>query len=125
MRIPNEKFDRYLEEAFERLPIYFKEKMHNVAILVDDHPTKEQLGKAKLQKNIALFGLFEGYGQSKKINMGAVLPDRITLFRRPIMDNCSTEEAIKDQIESTLRHEIAHHFGSDEGGARKAGKINK
>lgn len=123
MRIPNDKFDRYVEEAFDRLPEYFKEKMNNVALLVDDRPTKDQSGKVRLQKNIALFGLFEGYGQSKRINMGPVLPDRITLFRKAIMDHCNNEEEIKAQIESTLRHEIAHHFGSDEGGAKKAGKI--
>jgi len=125
MNVPNEKFDEWVGEAFDALPDDVTVHLHNVAILTEDYPTKEQLGKTKKEKNVTLLGLFEGYGQSKKINYGVVLPDRITLFRRPIMQLCSTEEEIKDQIMRTLRHEIAHHFGSDEKGATSASKIRK
>lgn len=125
MNISNEEFDRYLEEAFDNLPEHFKEKLYNVAIMVDDYPTKEQLGKTKLLKDDLLYGLFEGVGQSARINFGVVLPDRITIFRKSIMRNHNTLEDIKKQIDSTLRHEISHHFGSDEKGARSAGKIIK
>lgn len=123
MNIPQEQFDKYVEEAFDALPEDVHIHLNNVAILVEDYPTKEQLGKTKLPNNLTLYGLFEGYAQSARLNFGAVLPDRITIFRKAIMHNCATEEDIKKQVTSTLKHEIAHHFGSSEKGAKLAGKI--
>jgi predicted Zn-dependent protease with MMP-like domain len=67
-------------------------------------------------------GLYEGYHQAKRLNIGLVFPDRITLFKKSIESMCRTEEELKKQITSTVRHEIAHHFGSDEMGAQKAGQ---
>ena len=70
----------------------------------------------------SLLGIYEGYIQSRKTNVGVVLPDKITLFRVPIINSCSSLEKCKKIITKTLKHEIAHHFGSDELGARKAEK---
>ncbi len=120
MIISNGQFDKFVEESFAVLPEEIKSKMNNVAILVDDEPTPEQIKKVKLKPGVLLFGLFEGVGQSRRINYGPILPDRITLFRKAILSRCQTEEEVKNQITSTLKHEIAHHFGSDEVGARKA-----
>jgi predicted Zn-dependent protease with MMP-like domain len=122
MRLSEERFNKYVEEAFDSLSEEIKDKLNNVAILVEDYPTKEQLHKVKLAKDAVLFGLFEGYGQAKKINFGPVLPDRITLFRKAILNYCDNDNELKRQIANTLKHEIAHHFGSDESGARKASK---
>ena len=103
--------------------LVLKFKMHNVAILTADSPTKEQLGKTgRHGRNYMLFGLFEGYGQSSRQNFGPVLPDKITIFRKPICSYASNIEEAKRQIISTIKHEIAHHFGSDEKGAHQAGK---
>jgi predicted Zn-dependent protease with MMP-like domain len=120
MKISYELFQKFTEEALNSLPDRTKKHMHNVAIFVEDFPSKEQLEKIKLGKHNVLFGLFEGYAQAKKINFGPVLPDKITLFRKAISDYCSDEVEIKEKISNTLKHEIAHHFGLDEKGARKA-----
>ena len=122
MDISQEQFEKLVEEAMDNLPERFKEKMHNVAIIVADFPTEEQLGKTGKKEKYALLGLYEGYIQSRKLNFGVVLPDRITIFRVPIMQSCSTEEECRKRVEDTVKHEIAHHFGSDEKGARKAEK---
>ena len=124
MNVPNEQFDRWVGEAMDALPEDVRQHMHNVVLLAEDYPTKEQLGKTK-KEGMTLLGIFEGYGQSKRINYGVILPDKITLFRKPIMKFCNGEQEIKDQIMRTLRHEIAHHFGSDERGATRASKIKK
>lgn len=78
--------------------------------------------KLDIKSKFGLFGIFEGRAQGRRINIGAVLPDRITLFRVPIMNSCDNIETLKKQISKTLRHEIAHHFGSDELGAINASK---
>lgn len=122
MNIPQEQFEKIVEEALDNLPDKFKEKMHNVAIVVADFPTSAQLGKTKRDNKYSLLGLYEGYVQSRRLNFGVVLPDKITIFRAPLMQTSNNIEECKRNIEDTVKHEIAHHFGSDEKGARKAAK---
>lgn len=122
MKITTEKFNTLVSEAIDSLPEYFHEKINNLAFFVEDFPTKEQLGKVGRKGRHELLGLFEGYIQSSRKNFGVVLPDKITIFQIPMMENCQSEEEIKEKIAKVVRHEIAHHFGSDEDGARKAEK---
>jgi len=125
MLISDEQFNQLVNQAIDELPERFKQRLNNVAVFVEDAPTAEQLKKAKLSSGQSLFGLFEGYAQARKLNYGPVLPDRITIFRRAIIGYSSDLGEAKQQIFSTVKHEIAHHFGSDERGASKAGRKNK
>jgi predicted Zn-dependent protease with MMP-like domain len=122
MYLSNEQFEELVSEALDSLPDNFKVKMNNVAIIIEDFPTKEQTKKLRLGSQYSLFGLFEGYIQSKRLNFGPVLPDKITIFKKPILQSCNDEIECRRQIFNTVRHEIAHHFGSDEKGARNAAK---
>ena len=124
MIIEEKEFAKYVSEAIDELPKRFQKKTNNLAFFVEDFPTETQLQKYSKDKdnNFSLFGLFEGYVQSRRHNFGAVLPDRITIFRIPIMQSCSNEKELKKRISSVVNHEIAHHFGSDEIGAKKAEK---
>jgi len=122
MKISREKFEQLVNKAVESLPEKFKNKLYNVAIFIEDYPTKAQLGKLDKKNNYTLFGLFEGYCQAKRLNFGPVLPDRITIFRQPICKYCSSEREVKQKVINTVKHEIAHHFGSNEDGARRAGR---
>lgn len=116
------QFEKIVSQALESLPEKFWNRLNNVAIFAEDEPTEEQLNKVKLRKGDLLFGLFEGYAQGRKINVGPVLPDRITIFRIAILSQSDNIAELKQKIISTVKHEIAHHFGSDESGAAKAGK---
>ena len=120
--ILKKEFENIVAEALDGLPEKFRIKLNNVAIFVEDEPTEEQLKKVKLKKGDLLFGLFEGFAQGRNLNFGPVLPDRITIFRQAILSQESDLDKIKQKIISTVKHEIAHHFGSDEKGAAKAGK---
>ena len=122
MNIPPEQFEKIVEEALDNLPDKFKAKLHNVAIVIADFPTSEQLGKTKKDNKYSLLGLYEGVIQSRRLNFGVVLPDKITIFRVPLMQTSNNLEECKKNIVDTVKHEIAHHFGSDEKGARKAAK---
>lgn len=124
MKINREKFEKLVAEAIDSLPDNIKAHINNVAIFVEDWPTAEQLGKTgRGRRDYMLFGLFEGYAQARRLNFGPVLPDRITIFRGPICEYAGNdEEAIKKQVASTVKHEIAHHFGSDEAGAGQASR---
>jgi predicted Zn-dependent protease with MMP-like domain len=127
MDVPSEKFEEIVSEVLNGLPDKFKEKINNLAVFVEDFATPKQLGKTgrNSQAKYELLGLYEGYVQSSRKNVGVVFPDKITIFRVPVMQECSTEEELKKSIAGVVIHEIAHHFGSDEKGARKAEKVNK
>ncbi len=121
LNISQQEFQKVIEQALDKLPDKFKDRLNNVAIFAEDEPTLEQLKKVNLKRNDVLFGLFEGYAQAKRLNFGPVLPDRITIFRKAILSQSDSESELIQKIISTVKHEIAHHFGSDEKGARKAG----
>jgi predicted Zn-dependent protease with MMP-like domain len=122
MKISHEQFEKIVAEALDAIPDEFMNKIHNVAIMVEDFPSEEQMKRTKIKSKYGLLGLYEGHIQSRRINIGPVLPDRITIFRVPIMKSCDTNDECRDRIINTVRHEIAHHFGSDEKGARQAAK---
>jgi len=122
IQINKQEFEKTVEQTLDGLPEKFKDKLNNVAIFVEDEPTEEQLDKVNLRRGDILFGLFEGYAQGRKLNFGPVLPDRITIFRKAILSQSDSASELKQKIISTVKHEIAHHFGSDERGAARAGK---
>lgn len=107
-----QRFESLVVEAIDRLPLEFQEKLENVDIIVEDWPSNLQLGKLRLRHSSQLLGLYEGVPQTMRdrgYNM--VLPDKITIFQRPIEQICSTNSEIENEIEQVVLHEIAHHFG--------------
>ncbi len=122
MIVSQQEFEKIVKGALDSLTDKFNGRLNNVAIFVEDEPTDDQLNKVNLKRGDLLFGLFEGYAQARRLNFGPVLPDRITIFRRAILSQSASAAELKQKIISTVKHEIAHHFGSDERGATRAGK---
>jgi len=115
-----EEFEQIVSEAIDELPEKFRAKMNNVAILIEEFPSSKTLREYGIRSKYGLFGLYEGYVQSSCRNVGVVTPDMITIFRMPILRSCRTRKECQQKIIETVKHEIAHHFGSGEPGARKA-----
>jgi predicted Zn-dependent protease with MMP-like domain len=116
-------FYTLIDEAMEDMPSEFQEKLDNVNIFVEPHPTEEQARKFKLRENhTTLFGLYEGIPHTRRgrYGIGATVPDKITLFAYPIMSRAKTRQELKAQIKDTLYHEIGHHFGMSEEEIHKA-----
>jgi len=121
-----EKFGEIVAEGIDAIPEKFLRKLSNVAIIIESNPTPEQRKKLKLQHNWTLFGLYEGIPQSARLgNYTGVLPDKITIFQKPIEDEAESEEEIKEIVRNTVWHEIAHHFGMDESRVCKAEERRK
>jgi len=109
------EFEKLVEEGMEQIPKEFLAKLENVAVVVEDEPNEEQLKKVGLAKNQILFGLYEGVPQTHRgPNYGMTLPDKITIFQKPIELFCRDENEIREKVTETVWHEIAHHFGTDE-----------
>jgi predicted Zn-dependent protease with MMP-like domain len=111
-----EKFEWFVARAVEELPEEFLTRLENVDVVVEERPTAAQVVRAKLRRGETLLGLYEGVPQTKRGgHYGMVLPDKITIFQRPIEARCRNEEEIFAEIQRVVKHEIAHHFGiSDE-----------
>lgn len=110
-----EKFEALVVKAIDNLPPEFRRKLENVDIVVEDWPTHRQLRQARRSHTTQLLGLYQGVPQTKRgRGYGLVLPDKITLFQKPIEAQCLLGEQIETVVEEVVRHEIAHHFGLDE-----------
>ena len=108
----SEEFNKLVAKAVEDLPREFIDMLENVDIVVEDYPTPEQLGKSELGRDETLLGLYEGIPQtSRTTGYSMVLPDKITIFQKPIEAMCHNSDEIYAEVKKTLRHEIAHHFG--------------
>jgi predicted Zn-dependent protease with MMP-like domain len=107
-----ERFDRLVAEAVESLPPEFKQRLENIDVVVQDWPTRQQLVSVGLRSRWELLGLYEGIPLTAAgRNHAAALPDKVTIFRKPIEMAYRTEGRILRGIADTVRHEIAHHFG--------------
>jgi predicted Zn-dependent protease with MMP-like domain len=110
-------FESVVEAALADIPDALWNKIDNVAVVVEEWPTPQQLGRVGVRSGGLLLGLYEGVPLTERTHhYGLVPPDKITIFRGPILRVCPPDEtAIRTQIRRTVLHEIAHHFGiSDE-----------
>lgn len=113
-------FEYLVERALEDIPSEFKEKLENVSIVTADWPSRYQL--AKVGGKGFLLGLYEGVPQTRRgrYGVGGTLPDKITIFKIPILRISRTLEDVIRQVRSTVIHEVGHHFGLSEAEVRKA-----
>lgn len=111
-QLSDQQFDELITRAMDELPQEYIRGLDNVAIVMADDPTDEQLQKMKIRENSVLLGLYEGIPLTQRGNgYTFVLPDKITLFKHSIQKVCRTESELFEQIKRTLWHEIAHFYG--------------
>lgn len=114
MTISDAEFDQLITRAMDELPQAYIKGLDNVAIVYADDPDEHQRVKANLQPNSLLFGLYEGIPMTKRgAGYTFVLPDKITIFKNPILAVVQTPKELFEQVKRTLWHEIAHFYGLD------------
>lgn len=123
MEMTNEEFEKVVVEALKSLPEEFVVQLENVAITVKEKPDVMDLENIKKEhENILLFGLYKGVPKTKRGSYYSSLPDKIVIFKEPILLVSSSIEDAKKRIRDTVLHEIGHHFGMSEKDLEKAGK---
>ncbi|MFF5231047.1 metallopeptidase family protein [Dactylosporangium sp. NPDC000521] len=106
MQMSKERFEELVGEALDEVPEELLDLMDNVVILVVDDPPPGEPD---------LLGLYEGYSLTERgWDYSGVLPDRISIYRNPILAICDDEDDVVDEVAITVVHEIAHHFGIDD-----------
>ena len=115
MRIPREAFRRLVEEALTEIPRRFREAMTNVAVVVEDEPSPELLREMEMEPGESLFGLYQGTPLPERSwSHGNTLPDRITIYQRPIEESSEDHEDVIVCVAETVIHEFGHYFGLSE-----------
>ncbi len=108
----NSAFEQLVVGALDSLPADIRQVLDNVEVTVAQDPSPTTLKQLGIQRGQLLFGLYEGVPQTRRTShYGLVLPDKITIYQRPIEQVCRTPAAIRSQVRQTVLHELAHHFG--------------
>ncbi|MCE7004889.1 metallopeptidase family protein [Kibdelosporangium philippinense] len=105
VEMPRARFEELVSEALDLVPREFAKAMDNVVVLVEEYNAEEP----------SILGLYHGIALTERTSQyGGVLPDRISIYREPILQICETEDDVVDEVVTTVVHEIAHHFGIDD-----------
>ncbi len=108
-------FEKLVAEALDELPRRFRRHLRNVAVVVEQEPSQGLLEDMGLWPGGTLLGLYQGVPLPRRgFSYGNVLPDRITIFQKPLEAMCRTREEIKHAVKETVIHEIGHYFGLDD-----------
>jgi predicted Zn-dependent protease with MMP-like domain len=114
-------FDRLVANAWDRIPPRFRSRMKNIALLVADEPSREQLARGRVPRGGTLLGLYEGRPlTTRSVFEPFAMPDRITIFEGPHRRLARGPDHLASLVEDTVWHEVAHYFGMDERQVRAA-----
>lgn len=109
VQVDRGRFEQLVADALDGIPEELGALMENVAVVVEEWPTPEQLGGT----GGTLLGLYEGVALTRRspLSYAGTMPDRITIFRGPISERAADEEGLVELVVTTVIHEVAHHFG--------------
>ncbi|AMU19532.1 putative zinc metalloprotease [Mycobacteroides abscessus subsp. bolletii] len=105
VQMGEQRFEELVSDALDAIPPQLAAAIDNVVVLVQDHHPEDP----------ELLGLYEGIALTERDSFYAgALPDTITIYREPLLEMCSSEQEVVDEVTITVIHEIAHHFGIDD-----------
>jgi len=115
VKLSRREFEELVIVALEGLPKFFKKRMKNIDIAVEERASPELRQEMKLERSSELLGLYQGVPIDRRgFYYGNVLPDKITLFQVPIESICKTKEEIEEKVREVVVHEVGHYFGLDD-----------
>lgn len=107
MEMERAEFEALVDRALDGIPDEIASRVHNVVVLVEDEPPDDEPDD--------LLGLYDGIALTERSDMdGGALPDRIFVFRGPLLDYCDDAAQLEEEVRITVVHEVAHHFGIDD-----------
>ncbi len=108
------RFEQLVAEAIESLPDDFRERLDNVAVVVEDLPSPAEARRAG-RRGGRLLGLYQGQPLTKRDSRyGMTFPDKITIYQLNVESLCRNDDQVREEVRTTVLHEIAHHFGIDD-----------
>jgi len=113
MQVSDQQFEDFIAEAIAATSPVYKERLQNIAFIVEDDPSPAQRQKMGLLPYQTLLGLYEGVPLPARGGATKLLPDKITLFKNPLLAKSASIEELRENIRHTVWHEVAHYFGLD------------
>jgi predicted Zn-dependent protease with MMP-like domain len=107
-------FEELVERALEAIPSPFREHLAEVAIVIDDQPSPDQLGANDMDPDDSMYGIYEGVPITEYGADWVAMPNRITLFRLPLEEDFPDPDDLAAEVRITVIHELAHHLGIDD-----------
>jgi predicted Zn-dependent protease with MMP-like domain len=114
MRVPPEEFEKLVARALDGLPEEFAELLENVAVVVEEEPDPDDLASLDMDADEELFGLYLGVPLPERVGGYGALPDRIAIYRGPILRHCQDRRQVIREVRDTVVHELGHYFGLEE-----------
>ena len=116
IRVSREQFEQLVEKALDALPEDFAALLDNVAVVVEEEPSPEDLAEVGMEADEAdeLFGLYTGVNLLERGAEYSALPDRIAIYRGPILRACTSRREVVREVRDTVIHELGHYFGMEE-----------
>ena len=115
MKLTRRQFESLVDRALAHLPRPFREKLENIAVVVEDWADEATLAEMEIEPPDTLYGLYRGTDLTRRDSMyGGVLPDVITIYQGPIEEDCETLEEMEEVVADTVVHELGHYFGLDD-----------
>ena len=109
------QFEVLVDKALRQLPRKFRERIANIAVVVEDWAEAETLAEMGIEPPDTLYGLYRGIDLTRRdSSYGNVLPDVITIYQGPIEEDAADEEDMVDIVRETVVHEVGHYFGLDD-----------
>ena len=109
--INDEDFDKILDGAIANVPMPYRDRLENIAFLIEDEPSDEQRVRLNLGVGQTLLGLYEGVPLPVRGGRDKILPDKITIFKKPLLQASNNTQELKENVGRTVWHEVAHYFG--------------
>ncbi len=106
------RFLRLVRRALDDLPPPFRDRLDNVAVVVERRPRAHHRRSLGLRRDQTLFGLYEGVPLIERDSYGPLLPDKITIFQEPLEREFRDEATLVAEVRRTVLHELAHFFGT-------------
>ena len=115
MRLTRRQFEALVDRALARLPRRFRDKLENIAVVVEDWADEETLAEMGIEPPDTLYGLYRGTDLTRRDSFyGGVLPDVVTIYQGPIEEDCDTVAEMEGVVLDTVVHEVGHYFGLDD-----------
>jgi predicted Zn-dependent protease with MMP-like domain len=109
--LPPDAFLKLVSDALEALPQEVHDALDNVEVMTQEWPSSEQMDYTEGADRYGILGLYEGVPLTDRENYSMVLPDRVTLFQRPLESICANMQELAQEVQVTVIHELAHHLG--------------
>jgi predicted Zn-dependent protease with MMP-like domain len=111
IHISDQDYEKLVSDGIDAIPELYKTHLQNVAFIVEDDPSPQQRIQLHLYPNETLFGLYEGVPLPQRGGTTKLLPDKITLFKNPMIAAANNMNELRELLRHTIWHEVAHYYG--------------